>query len=927
MFRSPGQAILAAGLLILLGGCSGSFGSGGDSDTDGALAFATAESCMRCHNGALHDDYAGGGLENPHPFPGAGTLTCTQCHGGNPEGATPELAHVPPPPEIGDEENLERNRHAYFNRLTLTGIDKFPDYEVDGQVFTSLDYLQFINPGDLRIVTQGRSCGQCHTSHVDCVVKSPLATETGIFSGAMYAAGVQNRVVENRDLYLDTAADLAFRAITDPMYAPGEGPVGAIGRLLEFPVFAGRDDDLIEDNPEYASALLPNGQQANGQLIAGSPLANLYHEQVAFTCGNCHLGSAGANNRYGDYRSSGCTACHMRYSLDGRSRSTDPNIKKDEPLDPDDIDAPERPHVRRHRIMSVAKMLPSGEMLMGIDDYTCAGCHQGSNRTVMQYWGIRLDQNEDVRRGQQYPANPVRFETTRDDTRLFDPEVENRTFNGRNANQYLLFEDYDGDDRDDTPPDVHYEAGLGCIDCHGSHDLHGGRVGDPMGNAMVSRMNQAVAVTCESCHGSATTYAETTLATTYSGQLAEVAVDAEGNPLQHVVREADGNFYLTSRLTGKRHYVSQTRDVIVDSGKVNPFTQEPIFTTKGSYAMGRDDGDDATGIGPMQKTMASAGFSHMDDMSCSSCHASWTNNCIGCHLVGEFDRGNFSNITGEEIVFREETADFVYQSPIFFQLGVDAHDKIAPISPNTSVFFRYLDQQRLPSDVFSFSDRNGQGNDRVGAAHPSLSHNAMMPHSIRGKVDFQNEGPRYCVSCHLTKKGLSEFGESNYESYRTAMASNDFTGLDFELLREHLGRNTGNTLDSPLWVHQVAGLGTGLFLFDESGCPINPLDENANRAGCDGIPPSANYDPARTVYNLDKIVDPTGRSMGSSNHPFLEAGKTSTLRDGASQPGLSGPLGARLIQRLTDPQLGIVLDSWLDADGFNRGNAGDFVGR
>ncbi len=30
-----------------------------------------------------------------------------------------------------------------------------------------------------------------------------------------------------------------------------------------------------------------------------------------------------------------------------------------------------------------------------------------------------------------------------------------------------------GDD-DDTPPDVHYKAGMGCIDCHGSPDMHGG---------------------------------------------------------------------------------------------------------------------------------------------------------------------------------------------------------------------------------------------------------------------------------------------------------------------------------------------------------------------------------------------------------------------------------------------------------------------
>src|SRR5688500_4214048 len=52
-----------------------------------AGGVATAESCMKCHNGSQHDDYSGPGLENPHAFPGdAEVLRCTQCHGGNPDG-------------------------------------------------------------------------------------------------------------------------------------------------------------------------------------------------------------------------------------------------------------------------------------------------------------------------------------------------------------------------------------------------------------------------------------------------------------------------------------------------------------------------------------------------------------------------------------------------------------------------------------------------------------------------------------------------------------------------------------------------------------------------------------------------------------------------------------------------------------------------
>ena len=251
---------------------------------------------MRCHNASGANDYAGPGIENPHPFGDADNLRCTACHGGNPNGEDKVTSHIPPPPEIGDRENMDNNRTAYFNRLTLTGIDKFPDYEVDGNTYTALEYLQFINPGDLRVVQEGRSCGQCHENHVEAVSGSLLATGAGIFSGAMFAAGVHNQVPENQGKFQDTAADLSFRAITDPDGAPDPTLVGAVERLIEYPVFSAigaNEPDSIHNNPLYQAENLHNDLQADNRVISGSPLANLYHEQVAFTCGDCHLGSAG----------------------------------------------------------------------------------------------------------------------------------------------------------------------------------------------------------------------------------------------------------------------------------------------------------------------------------------------------------------------------------------------------------------------------------------------------------------------------------------------------------------------------------------------------------------------------------------------------------------------------------------------------------
>lgn len=904
-----------------------------------------AESCMGCHNGSEANDYAGPGMSNPHPFPGAENVLCTTCHGGNGEGAGKLGSHTPPPPEIGTRDNWALDPEAYFNRLTLAGIDKLPNYTVDGVTYSALDYLQFVNPGDLRVVQNGEGCGTpgCHAGeHADWVPRSPIGSSSGIFSGARYAVGLPNAIPEHQDLYEDTAADYGIRAVEDPAWAPGTGRIGSVGQLLEQPVYDAYGDETgIYNNPVYDAANLDNylyaaadGPDMANRIRPNSPLEHLYMSAVNFQCGDCHGGSAGANNRYGDFRSSGCTSCHMEYSPDGRSRSTDPNVNKFEPANPDAIAAPERAHIDSHQIRNVAKFLPGGAFVRGVSDYACAGCHQGSNRTVLQFWGIRLDQNQDVVNNQQYPANPETFQTAAADDRLYDPAIANATFNGRVAEQHLLYEDYDGDDRDDTPADVHHEAGMGCIDCHGSRDLHSGTRGDASSGQIVSRMSQSTVIECQSCHGGVDAPASTTPCETYNAGMAECAVDRLGNPLRHVTKDPEGNVWLVSRLDGARHFVPQTRDVIVDSGRRNPLTSEFIYSPLGSYAMGRADGSPATGIGPLQANgpPPRAGFSHTDNLDCASCHSSWTNNCVGCHLSNEYDADPanfyFSNITGDRTVLATN-ADFTYITPVPFYLGVNSRGRVTQTQAGIQQFYRYTDINGVESDVFAFTDRMGNGNNPNVAgrdAFPALSHDAMMPHSIRGRVTANEEGPRYCVACHLTEESLDNFG-AEYAQFRTAMANNDFAALDFGLLQQHIGQNPGNQINSPIWVHMVAGLGSGLFLFDDTGCPENPLDNNANRHYCPDGAPAANFDPNDVVYNLDGLVEANGVQNTSSAHPAQNRERVSNLRGGSTTPYVSGPLGARLITLLSDPNVGVVLDSWIDANGAPQGNAAGYVAR
>ena len=106
--------------------------------------------------------------------------------------------------------------------------------------------------------------------------------------------------------------------------------------------------------------------------------------------------------------------------------------------------------------------------------------------------------------------------------------------------------------------------------------------------------------------------------------------------------------------------------------------------------------------------------------------------------------------------------------------------------------------------------------------------------------------------------------------------------------------------------------------------PLAPLDDNDNRFFCDGTSPQDQFNLNNVVYNLDGMVEDTGVANTSSSHPALSP-RTATQRLGANNPGMSGPLGRDLIELLAHPANGLILDSWIDADGVPQGNADDFV--
>jgi hypothetical protein len=127
----------------------------------------------------------------------------------------------------------------------------------------------------------------------------------------------------------------------------------------------------------------------------------------------------------------------------------------------------------------------------------------------------------------------------------------------------------------------------------------------------------------------------------------------------------------------------------------------------------------------------------------------------------------------------------------------------------------------------------------------------------------------------------------------------------------------------------VSGLGSGLFLFDQNGCPVNPLDANANRQYCNDAAPADTFADQvnNVVYDLDRTVEYAGIPNSSGAHPMQVFAQV-PRRVGATNPQMAGPMGSLVIQKLiggADLNTAKILDSWIDADGNAQGDAANFI--
>ncbi len=275
-----------------------------------AQATSKSHGCIACHQT----------IKDPHMSDSV-HLGCTDCHGGDANAVTADGAHVPAlfPNAWGGSGNPVRS-YALLN-------------------YESPEFIRFVNPGDLRVAHI--SCGQCHGTETLQVKKSMMTHGCMLWGAALYNNGaVPDKWPRYGESYSMDGAPQRLQTIPPPTAEEMEqkGVLPFLDPLPKFQVSQPanvlrvferggrfRFETGIPENREEPGR--PRGRLSNrglGTLNRTDPTFLGLEKTRLF---DPTLNFLGTNDHPGDYRSSGCTACHVVYANDRSPVNSGPFAK------------------------------------------------------------------------------------------------------------------------------------------------------------------------------------------------------------------------------------------------------------------------------------------------------------------------------------------------------------------------------------------------------------------------------------------------------------------------------------------------------------------------------------------------------------------------------------------------------------------------
>lgn len=299
-----------------------------------AAVAAKSDGCYSCH---VKTD-----APSMHETP-AVQLGCVDCHGGN--------------AEVFGNSKLEHDDPAYVAKRDAAHV--LPQYPDDWHFPSSAnpkrsytllnketpEFIRFNNPSDYRVARE--ACGACHLPIIEAGERSIMATGAMLWGGASYNNGIlpfKNYIIgeaftrDGKPAKLLSPGDPAG-TVTDNQKARGAlealyplptwqvTPPGDVFRVFE------RGGRVI--NPVFPEIGLPNPtgsiqrldepgrpdlKQSNRGMGTGLrvaiPVLNIHKTRL----NDPFMWFMGTNDQPGDYRHSGCAACHVVYANDREPR-------------------------------------------------------------------------------------------------------------------------------------------------------------------------------------------------------------------------------------------------------------------------------------------------------------------------------------------------------------------------------------------------------------------------------------------------------------------------------------------------------------------------------------------------------------------------------------------------------------------------------
>jgi hypothetical protein len=755
------------------------------------------EGCLKCHDQIepMHRFGPTATLDKLDNGKDALGLTCTACHGGDPVATTKDDAHVQP---------------RFKQNWMRDGKLRVPENSGPLLNRESVELVRFLNPSDLRVAQVTCGSSECHSAEASAVGKSMMTHGGMLWGAALYnnggfpikdtsfgesysANGAPQSLIQVPQPTEQQRRLKGILSFLDPLPRWEISQPGNILRVFERggkrrleTGLPDRDEDAGKPDKGLSARGLGTAQRTD-PVYLGLQKTRLLDPTLNFP---------GTNDHAGDYRSSGCAACHVIYANDrdarhsafygaagnnGTSQSSDLSIPKTE-----------SGHPIKHQLTS---RIPTAQ---------CMVCHMhpGENM-VASYLGLMWWDNE-TDGARMYPAQQNDPSPSEEQRKLnrnpeaaslrglwsepdflqktgtpeFNSQLQRTQFADSHGHGWMFRQvfkrDREGNLRDakneivaaDDPDrfkktvhlnDIHLEKGMHCVDCHFRQDAHGNGI-------LYNEPRAAIEIGCIDCHG--TIRERATLVS--SGFAAGVALkdgkieegkgrnlatirfrDPEGGRLLLFQRvRADtkkkdeqgneiqlkaGDIIQSSMVAPGRWWrVKQTSDTI------NPNAPHPEdYSLKSRYAKTMRTDAATWGDVPADDRL----LAHRDEnMTCFSCHSSWVTSCFGCHLSMQANRKMPNRHFEGEDTRNFTTYNYQVLRDDVFMLGRDGTvtgNRVAPVRSSSAVLVSSQNQNRewIYSQQQTVSAEGFSGQ----------TFNTHVPHTVRATET------KTCTDCHLSK--------------------------------------------------------------------------------------------------------------------------------------------------------------------------------